>query len=350
MLDGISNFERKRVKTWSTAVFTVHQHSAEPRLCFAFLLKLSRKTLYDLCKSCRGEWDLQPSYSPLYALLFNFLEKTLSRRVDRLKNCLAALQSAAGAPGVLPAWLRCAPRAGHRTASASAQARLPTASSREPLVPLRADLLGTRAVASGRVPRRTASCAPPSGPSPAPLHTWADVRRRTKALTPGVPSPSPSYKNRTTSCSRPPLLAGILSARCSRGRPPLALLAAVQCRPAAPHGLLYPPAPPRPLPGRSTAEPKAFRGQAPGHRRPAITGGFPTRLRPQIGECEPLNLLHPSPGRIPHRSGSIPASCAGRPPQGPHCKTKVLFEGLPAIGNSNSKSAFAVSCKLHRKS
>jgi hypothetical protein len=71
---------------------------------------------------------------------------------------------------------------------------------------------------------------------------------------------------------------------CSRGRPPLALLAAVQCRPAAPHGLLYPPAPPRPLPGRSTAEPKAFRGQAPGHRRPAITGGFPTRLRPQIGE------------------------------------------------------------------
>jgi hypothetical protein len=32
-------------------------------------------------------------------------------------------------------------------------------------------------------------------------------------LTPGVPSPSPSYKNCTTSCSRPPLLAGILSAR-----------------------------------------------------------------------------------------------------------------------------------------
>jgi hypothetical protein len=44
MLDGISNFEQKRVKTWSTAVFTIHQRSAKPKLFLAFLLKPLRKT------------------------------------------------------------------------------------------------------------------------------------------------------------------------------------------------------------------------------------------------------------------------------------------------------------------
>jgi hypothetical protein len=31
-------------KTWSTTVFTIHQLSAKPELCLAFLLKPSRKT------------------------------------------------------------------------------------------------------------------------------------------------------------------------------------------------------------------------------------------------------------------------------------------------------------------
>jgi hypothetical protein len=134
------------------------------------------------------------------------------------------------------------------------------------------------------VPRRTASCALPSGPSPVPLHTRADVRRRTKALTPGVPSPSPSYKNRTTSCSRPPLLAGILSARLLPRAPSSSAFGRGSVPSSSSTRSPHPPAPLRPLPGRSTAELKAFRGQAPGHRRPAITCGFPTRLRPQIGE------------------------------------------------------------------
>jgi hypothetical protein len=36
--------------------------------------------------------------------------------------------------------------------------------------------------------------------------------------------------------------------------------------------------------------------------------------------------------------------------QGPHCESGNLFEGLAAIGNSNSKTALAASCKLRRKS
>jgi hypothetical protein len=31
-------------KTWSTAVFTIHQRAAKPKLCLAFLLKPLRKT------------------------------------------------------------------------------------------------------------------------------------------------------------------------------------------------------------------------------------------------------------------------------------------------------------------
>jgi hypothetical protein len=65
---------------------------------------------------------------------------------------------------------------------------------------------------------------------------------------------------------------------------------------------------------------------------------------------EVLNLFPTSPHQPRPPPRRILALTAGRPSQGPHCKTKILFEGLPAIGNSNSKVHLAVSCKLRRKS
>jgi hypothetical protein len=59
---------------------------------------------------------------------------------------------------------------------------------------------------------------------------------------------------------------------------------------------------------------------------------------------------HPPPAGLRRSPAEIAAGPPAGRPQGPHCKTKDLCEVLPAIGNSNSKSALAVSCKLCRKS
>jgi hypothetical protein len=211
--------------------------------------------------------------------------------------------------------------------------------------------------------------------APAVLGTRAVFTASYRAVLPGGPSSAPPARR---ACQGPRVLRGSRPTPQRQPRPPLKAAGrpararrctSLSCRaplPSTPSSSAFgrspvpPSCPPRP--------PQPFQPPAPRSQ----TGGPPDRAAPRPGRLgatgrpspadfppvyghkptigEPLNLLHPSPGRIPHRSGSILASRAGRPSQGPHCKTEVLFEGLPAIGNSNSKSALAVSCKLHRKS
>jgi hypothetical protein len=109
---------------------------------------------------------------------------------------------------------------------------LPIASRTGLPVPLRADLLGTRAASRTASYRRRVV---PGGPSPAPLHTQADVCRRTRALMLGVPSPSPSYKRphdgqlaHAAACQPSDLCA-------DRGAPPPVRFAVVHHLLAAPH-------------------------------------------------------------------------------------------------------------------
>jgi hypothetical protein len=93
-----------------------------------------------------------------------FGEKCSQSRVDRLKTSAAALQSAAGAPGTLSA--RSAPRAMLRQSRPPRHAcgSFPTASRSGPWSPSRLPSLEREP----SLPRRTASCALPGGPSCAP--------------------------------------------------------------------------------------------------------------------------------------------------------------------------------------
>jgi hypothetical protein len=83
--------------------------------------------------------------------------------------------------------------------------------------------------------------------------------------------------------------------------------------------------------------------------RPAaghLCSQIPTKPVPS----HPSTLPPPFPGQARQRLAGIWPPRAGRSAQGPHCESGVLFEGLPAIGNSNSKTVLATSCKLRRKS
>jgi hypothetical protein len=93
---------------------------------------------------------------------------------------------------------------------------------------------------------------------------------------------------------------------------------------------------PRPTPPVTDARP------AVGH----LCSQIPTKPVPS----HPSTLPPPFPGQARRRLAGIWPPRAGRSAQGPHCESGVLFEGLPAIGNSNSKTVLAASCKLHRKS
>jgi hypothetical protein len=74
------------------------------------------------------------------------------------------------------------------------------------------------------------------------------------------------------------------------------------------------------------------------------------QLRPKPAPSHPSSLPPPFPGQAGDELAGNCSSRAGRPPLGPHCKTKVLFEGLPASGNLNSKVLLADYCKLRKKS
>jgi hypothetical protein len=143
---------------------------------------------------------------------------------------------------------------------------LPIASRSGPPVPLRADLLGTRAASRIASYRHRIV---PGGPSPAPLHMQADVRRRTRALMPGVPSPSPSYKRphdgqlaHAAACRPSDLCA-------HRGAPPPVHLAVVHHLLAAPHDPYNIPVSPVLLHRPGVRRSGGRRGRAPSHRRPA---------------------------------------------------------------------------------
>jgi hypothetical protein len=204
-----------------------------------------------------------------------------------------------------------APRAAHR------KPRLP----RRPcgLVPHRLEVR-----AAGSPPRRLLGCVPhlrtasyrrrvlPGGPSPAPLRTQADVRRRTRALMSGVPSPSPGYKR--------PHDVQIAHAAAQADRP--------TCAPhrGAPSSGPFRRSPPpsrsstRPLQHPCVARASSHTGGPPeqGPPRPCSlhaagrpAAGAPPPIRghkPVVGK--PLFLLHPFPGQIFHRNGPIPASRA----------------------------------------
>jgi hypothetical protein len=64
-------------KAWSTPLGTIHWSREFCKVPLHFMQNLLIKTLYGLCKCCRGSADLQLSYSNLGALQFNFLEKNL---------------------------------------------------------------------------------------------------------------------------------------------------------------------------------------------------------------------------------------------------------------------------------
>jgi hypothetical protein len=72
----------KGEKLGQPSVPPVFQNRPAFKVGTTFLQNPLRKTLYNLCKSCRGEWDQQLSYSPLCALLFNFSEKIPAKSVD----------------------------------------------------------------------------------------------------------------------------------------------------------------------------------------------------------------------------------------------------------------------------
>jgi hypothetical protein len=62
-------------KAWSTPSATIHRHLENLHLGMQFVYNWLRKTPYGLCRSCRGYYDLQLSYSSLGPPLLQNLEK-----------------------------------------------------------------------------------------------------------------------------------------------------------------------------------------------------------------------------------------------------------------------------------
>jgi hypothetical protein len=126
-----------------------------------------------------------------------------------------------------------------------------------------------------------------------------------------LPLPRPPIK-----ATHRPAVPGLGTPASCRSRappPPLARLAAVQRLPSSPSRLPNLPSTTAPVlqagasPDRAAPRP----GRLGAAGRPC-TGDFPPIYGHKPVYGEPLNLPHPSPGQIRHRSGSIPASRAGR--------------------------------------
>jgi hypothetical protein len=208
-----------------------------------------------------------------------FGETRSQSRVDRLKCCSAALQSAASVPGALPVWLRRAPRSESRARLDVRAGSLPTTSRSGPLVPFAPATLGTRAASSYRVvpaPR----CPVESRRSRA--HARRDGRR-TAALKP------------VSRCCALPLKVAHRPALRRPQHTPVAL-------PVRPNEMpLLRPVRHRPAPSRSPLDPTTYRCRPclfpdrrsagaqlaatvlPGRRRPANYRRPSAHPRPQIG-------------------------------------------------------------------
>jgi hypothetical protein len=186
-----------------------------------------------------------------------FGEKRSQSRVDRLKNGSAALQSGVGAPGALP--VRSAPRAVLRESRLPRRpcGSFPTASRSGSWSPSRLPSLERESIS---VPRRTASCVPPGGPSP--THAARAYRgwRRAGALR-RRPAAAPAYKGSAPAVLHRPQHA---PTHCpcvrSRGRPPLARVAQSSASLAAPHSPYDLPSTTAPPPRPEHRRTEALRG------------------------------------------------------------------------------------------
>jgi hypothetical protein len=63
-----------RENAWSMPLGTIHWRPENNKLCLQFVQEWLRKTIYDLCKSCRGSTDLQLCYLAFEALQFKNFE------------------------------------------------------------------------------------------------------------------------------------------------------------------------------------------------------------------------------------------------------------------------------------
>jgi hypothetical protein len=75
MLSGIRDLEWKRVKMQVNARVPIHRRLENSQLGMQIVQKWLRKTIYGLCRSCRGLGDLQLCYSPFGPLLLKILEQ-----------------------------------------------------------------------------------------------------------------------------------------------------------------------------------------------------------------------------------------------------------------------------------
>jgi hypothetical protein len=64
-----------REKCKSTLLGTIHWRPDNNKVCLQFVQKWLRKTIYDLCRSCKGLGDLQLCYSLLGPLMLKNLEQ-----------------------------------------------------------------------------------------------------------------------------------------------------------------------------------------------------------------------------------------------------------------------------------
>jgi hypothetical protein len=136
-------------KTWSTAVFTIHQRSAKPELCLAFRSKLRethRMAFANVVEGCLV-YNFRIYH---FCAQLKFLEK---HTVKVGLTSWNAARSRSRAPPVrrAPCLLGPAPRAAPRRLCRPG----PTASRHEPPISLCVGILGTRAASSCPVPRRT---------------------------------------------------------------------------------------------------------------------------------------------------------------------------------------------------
>jgi hypothetical protein len=116
--------------------------------------------------------------------------------------------------------------------------------------------------------------------------------------------------------------------------------------------------PPYDLPSTTASSPRpdqcwtaAFRGRAawaPVAGRPPVFSHQSAASNRWL-VCPSTYPTH-SPADSPTGVAQFRRATPAGPPRDHIAKQKFFFEGLPAIGNSNSKSVLAVSCKLRRKS
>jgi hypothetical protein len=277
-----------------------------------------------------------------------FGEKHSQSRVDWLKTSAAELQSAAGAPGTLPA--KSAPRAVLRQSrpprcacgsSPTASRSGPRSPSRLPSLEREPSLLRRTAPYCQAV-RRLSSCQarlPRSARTPRqPAHTAA----------PAVPA----FKGRRTAGSRTPLHAVVLSS-CPfpSTTPSLVFLAAVQCPLAVPHSSPTSPAPPHPSPRPEPHRTEPHRGRAswapPAGLAQAIFHPSAATNRSMVS---PSTSSTHSPAKGATGVAQFRRATPAGLPRDHIAKQKFFPRASLRKGNSNSKSALAVSCKLHIKS